>query len=75
MFGVSLSPQLETDPRPVTEQFSQASGGNRQRLMGWSPLPEPASECQSGIAIFHKPGEATVNETKTIGMDLAKNVI
>jgi len=32
VFGVSLSPQLETDPRPVTEQFSQASGGNRQRL-------------------------------------------
>jgi hypothetical protein len=43
--------------------------------MGWSPLPEPASECQSGIAIFHKPGEATVNEIKTIGVDLAKNVI
>ena len=43
--------------------------------MGWSPLPESASECQSGIAIFHKPGEATVNEIKTIGVDLAKNVI
>jgi hypothetical protein len=25
--------------------------------------------------MFHKPGEATVKEIKTIGMDLAKNVI
>jgi transposase len=25
--------------------------------------------------MFHKPGEATVKEIKTIGVDLAKNVI
>jgi len=34
--------------------------------MEWSPLPETESECQSGIAKAHHPGE---------GVDLAKNVI
>jgi transposase len=43
--------------------------------MGWSPLPETASECQSGIAKSHKPGEATEMKITTVGIDLAKNVI
>jgi transposase len=43
--------------------------------MGWSPLPETASECQSRIAKFHKPGEATEMKITTVGIDLAKNLI
>ena len=43
--------------------------------MEWSPLPETASECQSGIAKAHQPGEATKMKVTAIGVDLAKNVI
>jgi hypothetical protein len=32
----------------------------RPDVVGWSPLPQTASECQSGNGNFHKRGEATI---------------
>lgn len=43
-------------------------------LMGWSPLPKTASECQSGECKFPLMREATTMKTTTIGIDLAKHL-
>lgn len=43
--------------------------------MGWSPLPEPASECQCGDATSPQTRRGDRNEHYDIGIDLARNVI
>ncbi|MFB2842882.1 hypothetical protein ACE1BJ_15820, partial [Aeromonas jandaei] len=43
-------------------------------LMGWSPLPKTASECQSGECTFPLMREATTMKATTIGIDLAKHL-
>lgn len=49
--------------------------GGQLNVMGWSLLPDTASECQSvANGRSHKPREATEMKSTTIGIDLAKNV-